>query len=470
MQKEAVKGDTPHIRGGGPPAGEAVADEQKPAKRFDLSVPQVAGSALASVAAAIAASQLGVYGTVIGAGVMSVVATTGGSVFQHLFRRTGEQLRDAAGQVVPRHGVPHDGSGDPVPPTFLAHPERHLPDVPAPRAEAATVQPPADADHTRLLPRADADRTTPPAADADPTTVLPAAHADWTAVLPAAAPSDEATRVLPAGTGGPVPDDESRLFPAVPAEEATRLLGAVPGDEATRLLGPVREDEATRLLGTAREDTAPGTGTRTAPGAYAAHENGTPPATPGAYGAPVTHQSPRRPRGWRKALLTAVGVFAVSMAGITGYELLAGHSLSGGSGSTISKLGGNGGGHHQAPPPEQPGRSSSTGPADSTDPTGSKGQDGKDGSTSPTPGDSTSPSRPRDGKDGAADPSAPDDVTKRDDQGKPSPSTTLDPTGQTPGTGQESGGATDPGTGTGDQGDGGTGGQQPEDGAQGQTP
>nr|WTB34176.1 hypothetical protein OG781_35925 [Streptomyces sp. NBC_00830] len=63
-------------------------------RRIDLNVPQVAGSAVAAVAAAVAASQLGVYGTILGAGVMSVVATCGGSVFQHFFRRTGEQIRE----------------------------------------------------------------------------------------------------------------------------------------------------------------------------------------------------------------------------------------------------------------------------------------------------------------------------------------------------------------------------------------
>ncbi|MFG2113544.1 hypothetical protein ACGFRB_13060 [Streptomyces sp. NPDC048718] len=65
--------------------------EQK--KRFDLSVPQVAGSAFAAVLAAKLASTLGVYGTIIGAGVISVVATCGGPVLQHVFKRTGEQMR-----------------------------------------------------------------------------------------------------------------------------------------------------------------------------------------------------------------------------------------------------------------------------------------------------------------------------------------------------------------------------------------
>ncbi|MEU6382399.1 hypothetical protein ABZ847_02440 [Streptomyces bauhiniae] len=64
-------------------------------KRFDLNVPQVAGSALAAVVAAKMASYFGVYGTILGAGVVSIVATCGGSVFQQFFRTTGEQLREA---------------------------------------------------------------------------------------------------------------------------------------------------------------------------------------------------------------------------------------------------------------------------------------------------------------------------------------------------------------------------------------
>ncbi|MFF4385070.1 hypothetical protein [Kitasatospora sp. NPDC001547] len=64
-------------------------------RRIDLSVAQVAASALATVVGALLASELGVYGTILGAAVVSVGATTGGAVFQHLFKRTGEQLRGA---------------------------------------------------------------------------------------------------------------------------------------------------------------------------------------------------------------------------------------------------------------------------------------------------------------------------------------------------------------------------------------
>ncbi|MFH7598182.1 hypothetical protein WDV06_24230 [Streptomyces racemochromogenes] len=73
-------------------------------KKLDLSVAQVAGSSLATVAAALLASRLGVYGTILGAGVVSVVATAGGPVIQYAFRRTGDRLRAGArpgGRQVP---------------------------------------------------------------------------------------------------------------------------------------------------------------------------------------------------------------------------------------------------------------------------------------------------------------------------------------------------------------------------------
>ncbi|MCX4979142.1 hypothetical protein [Streptomyces sp. NBC_00620] len=71
-------------------------------KRLDLSVPQVAGSAVAAVVAAKLASYFGVYGTMLGAGLVSVVATCGGTVFQHFFKRTGEQIRDVTVQAKPK--------------------------------------------------------------------------------------------------------------------------------------------------------------------------------------------------------------------------------------------------------------------------------------------------------------------------------------------------------------------------------
>ncbi|MBL1114862.1 hypothetical protein JK364_21050 [Streptomyces sp. 110] len=99
--------------------GKADSDGQHKSGRIELSVAQVAGSALAAVAAAVLASKLGVYGTILGAGVVSVVATAGGTVFQHLFRRTGEQIKEVRVQTRPtgrrRYGGPA-GSAEPVPP------------------------------------------------------------------------------------------------------------------------------------------------------------------------------------------------------------------------------------------------------------------------------------------------------------------------------------------------------------------
>lgn len=89
-------------------------------RRIDLSMPQVAGSALAAVVAAKLASSFGVYGTILGAGLISVVATCGGSLFQHFFRRTGEQLRvkrpvgavGTADRTAPGRGGPGPGPGE----------------------------------------------------------------------------------------------------------------------------------------------------------------------------------------------------------------------------------------------------------------------------------------------------------------------------------------------------------------------
>ncbi|WP_433240737.1 hypothetical protein ACQPYK_35010 [Streptosporangium sp. CA-135522] len=73
-------------------------------QRFELSMPQIVGGALATMTAAVAASYLGVAGTVIGAAVMSVGSTVGGAVYTHYLKRTGDQLtllvgHEAGGQA-----------------------------------------------------------------------------------------------------------------------------------------------------------------------------------------------------------------------------------------------------------------------------------------------------------------------------------------------------------------------------------
>jgi hypothetical protein len=71
--------------------------------RFELSATQLLASALAAITATIAASYLGVAGTVIGAALASVVSAIGTAVYSHSLRRTHARVRE----VVPaRRGGP----------------------------------------------------------------------------------------------------------------------------------------------------------------------------------------------------------------------------------------------------------------------------------------------------------------------------------------------------------------------------
>ncbi|NUP69564.1 MAG: hypothetical protein HOW71_46210 [Nonomuraea sp.] len=62
-------------------------------RKFELSVPQIVGSALAAVTAAVAASYMGVAGTVIGAAVVSVASTVATAVYTHYLKRTGDRVK-----------------------------------------------------------------------------------------------------------------------------------------------------------------------------------------------------------------------------------------------------------------------------------------------------------------------------------------------------------------------------------------
>jgi hypothetical protein len=190
---------------------EPRSDAERKERHIDLSLPQVAGSAVAAIAAAVMASQLGVYGTIAGAGVMSVVATCGGSVFQHFFRRTGEQIREVTVQV--------------------KHP---------------------------------ADRQVP------------------------------------------VRTRETDPAPHRPEGDATRVL---------RRAGPGDVDRTTMLRQVLPGEASPGD----------------------AYSDARTHGT--RVRGWKRSALAATGVFVLSMAGITGYEMVSGHGLGGNGGNGGTTVG-----------------------------------------------------------------------------------------------------------------------------------
>ena len=152
-------------------------------KRIDLSLSQVVGAGVATLAAATAASYLNVYGTVIGAAVMAALSTVASPFLQHWFSRGGDQARQLAGKAVGhaapagtgarRSGPPDAGTGAKTPP--------------------AAPGPSQDPDATLPLPRPGKGATARIPDVGDPTGYGSAAEAEpgrrgWRArVLPAAA-------------------------------------------------------------------------------------------------------------------------------------------------------------------------------------------------------------------------------------------------------------------------------------------
>ncbi|MFC0039760.1 hypothetical protein [Actinomadura rayongensis] len=67
-----------------------------PGKLPELSTTQLIASGVATLGAAVGASYLGVYGTIIGAAFMSVASTAGGIVAKHYLDRGKEQIRERA--------------------------------------------------------------------------------------------------------------------------------------------------------------------------------------------------------------------------------------------------------------------------------------------------------------------------------------------------------------------------------------
>ena len=78
-------------------------------RRLNLSAAQVIASVLATLSAAVAASFLGVAGTLLGAALGSVVSTMGTEIYKHYLQRSEERLR-SAGQVL-YHSAARTGTG-----------------------------------------------------------------------------------------------------------------------------------------------------------------------------------------------------------------------------------------------------------------------------------------------------------------------------------------------------------------------
>ncbi|MDI3402460.1 hypothetical protein [Streptomyces cavernicola] len=323
MEKKAETGKSGAKESGSKESGAKEGERKR--KKIDLNVPQVAGSAVAAVVAAKLASSFGVYGTILGAGLVSVIATCGGSVFQHFFSRTGEQVREAAEKAKPRvRQVPLTADGRPVPATFRASSEPSAPSAPS-VASARAANPSTGPVTTSWRPGV-------VTAEGDATTALPATGAaDATTALPVAGAAD-ATTVLP--TAGRAEADRTQLLAPVGVADGdrTQLLTKVDA-ERTRLLTPVRrpepepEDDATTVL--ARADaTMLLRANSGGPGGSSDDET--------RFLGIVTPEAPvdvpvqgKRIKSWKRPLLGAALIFGVTMAGISTYELVSGNSFSG---------------------------------------------------------------------------------------------------------------------------------------------
>lgn len=90
------------------PRGSSASYDDRPVRPgAQVTVVQVVASSAATICAALTASRLGVAGTVVGAGVMSLVATVGSALYSRWLYRGTDLLREAGRSPrVPRPALP----------------------------------------------------------------------------------------------------------------------------------------------------------------------------------------------------------------------------------------------------------------------------------------------------------------------------------------------------------------------------
>jgi len=308
-------------------------------RRIDLSATQVVASMLAAVTGAVAASTLGIAGTVIGAAVMSVASTAVASVYKHYIARSHERIRAAAeaAKIPPLVG---GGAGSAL---------RRLQRA-SQTARQTGQSTPTVSDHRHVA-----------GAEADKTEVFPAV-----------------------GFGQHRWHDADRAngfahHPYSPADGATEIIGGAAASRAAEAgRGSAAEPGggSTAEIGESTGDAGPSEGL---PGGRAGSQNGEPDGDDAASVGTPAPEGAGRSR-WRRPLVmagAALGVFLLAMGGITAFEAVAGKpldSIVGGkhnSGTTIGSLiGGQSAhtaSHHATTPTPAPG--SSTSPSSTPSPT-----------------------------------------------------------------------------------------------------
>jgi hypothetical protein len=289
-------------------------------RRVDVSATQVIASMLAAVTGAVAASTLGIAGTIIGTAVMSVASTAVAAIYKHYIGRSRERLRAAAEAAKVSPLVSGGAAAALRNRHRAAHSAQHAtrPDL----TRANVTQP----DVARL-----AGQRPVTGPDADQTEVFPAIGYQEHHWHDADRANGFATQIISAKTAGTAGADEATQMMSRP-DPATAAGGTGP-DEATHLIGrsegtvtgsPPAADgagdgEDTRLTGDQPDSGQPGNPTGRPAGATTGDNGADTPASGGT----------AQPR-WRRPLALAgmaLAVFLLAMAGITAFEAIAGKPL-----------------------------------------------------------------------------------------------------------------------------------------------
>jgi hypothetical protein len=294
-------------------------------RRLDVSATQAVSSMLAALTGAVAASGLGIAGTLIGAAFMSLASTVGAAVYKHYLNRSNARLRAAAASLAPL------ASGNAVAAAVI---RRHQARDPA---EAA--------DSTEDL--AQVDKTA-----VDKTTVDKAAAAknsgeeaefSWEDVTMAGFLSRSELGRLTSLHDGAGSSDATRAGHGTGTGSTEDLGSSQDGAAATDSTGPL--NGAASQDGTAPlDDQGSQNGTGPLDGISRADGNG----LRGSIGDPASADAPR-PSGKRRWLLmagAALSIFILAMGVVTAVEAIAGkplesviwHRSDSGSGTTLGGL------------------------------------------------------------------------------------------------------------------------------------
>jgi len=409
-------------------------------RRLDVTATQAVSSMLAALTGAIAASGLGIAGTIIGAAFMSLAGTVGAAIYKHYLGRSKDRLKTAATNLAPKAAA-HPAAAAVLRHSLHLDPEltaRLRPDgqaVVQTRADAPGEdhEHPADLSATRRTDTRVETSAAGSAATAQPIRATAGAPAAFTTDNSAAAAvaADIAAAVLgdrsTLGHGSlgytaaehPVTD-----VTGADDAEGTTATGLRTAGETARLASPTDRTAADLRTTPTADWAAPG---RAAAGSTAAGSTavyGT--ASGGGAGGDrppgedAGSRSPARRRRWLAMAVAVLATFVVAMSAVTAVEAIAGKPLESliwhksGSGTTL----GNVVGHHataratttpgtSSTPSQSPSaRPSSTAPSPST--TSPSPSTSASTSASPSAGTSASPSSSPSGSTGtSATPSAP---------------------------------------------------------------